>query len=522
MLRQTNKQGNCLKNRTSLLVNLLFVSVLFLLGTLAIKTDSRYKSNTTISNSPKIAPWKIKVNGTDITRESTITENNIVWNTNDKVKSGKVAPGSIGTYTLIIDPTGSKVAVDWKIEINTNSSPLKVIGVKVDNEDILVNSENIYEGIISLSDVKLNKTRTIEITFKWLEENSDTDYGINHDTFSIPIKVNTKQLIPLTLADKILLNTGNYSSVSEAKNAIKAKPSPNFNTIATTDEGMFMMEDDDGESYYFRGTAPNNWVKFGKTGTNPNEGEDIYWRIVRINGDGSIRLIFSGIGSPQTTGTGTIIGETAFNTERNHPRYSGYSYGATSIDCAPPNCTDSKIKTYIENWFQNNLVDEEDKLQDNPFCIDKSIGEIPTNWTSTNPVYGATSRTMKEVSQGPKNPQLKCPREEDKYQKRNGYLKYPIGLLTLDEASIAGGLGNPSTANNKYYLYTGRNFWLVSPVAWAFSRSWAIGSIVYSGGYLSSGWPVGNAIGVRPVSSLKSDTLHVSGDGSINNPYVVK
>ena len=521
-----NKKNNYSKNKTKFLVSLLFVSALFLLGTLAIKTDSRYRSNTTISNSPKIAPWKIKVNGTDITRESTITENNIIWNTNDKVKSGKVAPGSVGTYTVIIDPTGSKVAVDWKIEINTNSSPLKVIGVKVDNEDILVNSDNIYERTIPLSDVKLNKTRTIEIIFKWLEENTDTSHGINHDTFSIPIKVNTKQSFKeiLSLREKVLLSTGNYSSVNEAKNAIKAKPSPNFNTIATTDEGMFMMEDDDGESYYFRGTAPNNWVKFGKTGTNPNEGDDIYWRIVRINGDGSIRLIFSGIGRLATSGSEVSIGTSKFNTQYNHSRYAGYSYGANDINCTPPNCTDSTIKTYVENWFQNNLIDEENRLQDNPFCIDKSVGERPASWsTSYNPVYGAASRTMREASQGPKTPQLKCPRVQDKYLKANGYLKYPIGLLTLDEASLAGGIGNPYTTNNQYYLYTykditGISFWLGSPAAISNPGVSGVGN----GGELYATWGVFNVVGGRPVLSLKSDTLYVSGDGSQSNPYIVK
>ena len=338
-------------------------------------------------------------------------------------------------------------------------------------------------------------------------------------------KMGTINTISLNrLSDKILLNTGNYSSVNEAKNAIKAKPSPNFNTIATTDEGMFMMEDDDGESYYFRGTAPNNWVKFGKTGITPNEGEDIYWRIVRINGDGSVRLIFSGIGSPQTTGDATGIVRSVFNKSIDQARYSGYSYGETSIDCTPPNCIDSTIKTYIENWFQNNLVDEEDKLQDNPFCIDKSIGEIPTNWTWANYVYGAASRVFRETSQGSKNPQLKCPRAQDKYQKRNGYLKYPIGLLTLDEASIAGGVGNPNTANNQYYLYIGRNslFWLGSPGAWGSFSSWTFGSNVYSGRSFNTSGHLTIVLVYRPVSSLKSNILYVSGDGSINNPYIVK
>ena len=342
--------------------------------------------------------------------------------------------------------------------------------------------------------------------------------------------INTKDNRPLctiynitNLSNCVIQTAGNdFSNLANAKNNIKAKPSPNFNTRATTDEGMFMMEDDDGESYYFRGTALNNWVKFGKTGTDPNGGQDIYWRIVRINGDGSIRLIFSGIGSPQRTGTGTNIGNSKFNTERNQPRYSGYSYGANGINCTPPNCIDSTIKTYIENWFQNNLIDEEDKLQGNPFCIDKSIGERPTNWTWANPVYGATSRTMREASQGPKNPQLKCPREEDKYLKANGYLKYSIGLLTLDEASLAGGIGDSNTSNKQYYLYTGSIFWLGSPGAWYTSASWVIWPYVYSDGYFYAGWFVDNVVGVRPVLSLKSDTLYVSGDGSQSNPYIVQ
>ena len=342
--------------------------------------------------------------------------------------------------------------------------------------------------------------------------------------------INTKDNRPLctihnitNLSNCVIQTVGNdFSDLTNAKNNIKAKPSPNFNTIATTDEGMFMMEDDDGESYYFRGTAPNNWVKFGKTGTTPNEGQDIYWRIVRINGDGSIRLIFSGIGSPQRTGPEANIGDSKFNTQKNQQRYLGYSYGETSIDCTPPNCTDSTIKTYIENWFQNNLVDEESKLQDNPFCIDKSIGERPTSWMWANPVCGATSRTMREEDQGSKTPQLKCPRAQDKYQKRNGYLKYPIGLLTLDEASIAGGVGNPNTANGQYYLCTGRAFWLGSPGAWYSSLSLAEGSSVFPSGNLHASWDVDGVHDGRPVSSLKSDTLYVSGDGSINKPYIVQ
>ena len=90
---------------------------------------------------------------------------------------------------------------------------------------------------------------------------------------------------------------------------------PDFSKIATTNEGLFKTQDDLGTSYYFRGAVDNNWVKFGKD----SSGKDIYWRIIRINGDGSIRMIYTGTTAPTEstkvvmTGPGTQIGTSKFN-----------------------------------------------------------------------------------------------------------------------------------------------------------------------------------------------------------------
>ena len=108
---------------------------------------------------------------------------------------------------------------------------------------------------------------------------------------------------------------------------------PDFNQIATTNEGLFKAQDDLGTSYYFRGAVDNNWVKFGKDST----GKDIYWRIIRINGDGSIRMIYSGTTTPTEstkvvmTGTGTQITVDStntfkFNSSYNKAEYVGYQY----------------------------------------------------------------------------------------------------------------------------------------------------------------------------------------------------
>ena len=90
---------------------------------------------------------------------------------------------------------------------------------------------------------------------------------------------------------------------------------PNFSQVATTNEGVYKTQDDWGDSYYFRGAVDNNWVKFA----------GFYWRIIRINGDGSIRLIYNGT-STATTGTSTQIQTSTFNSSYNDNAHVGYMY----------------------------------------------------------------------------------------------------------------------------------------------------------------------------------------------------
>ena len=103
-----------------------------------------------------------------------------------------------------------------------------------------------------------------------------------------------------------------------------------------SDRGLYMMEDQDGKSYYYRGSATNNYVYFA----------GFYWRIIRQNGDGSIRLLYAGT-SANATGTGVQIGTSAFNNQRNSPAYVGYMYGNTlneSYEKNVANEVDSTIK----------------------------------------------------------------------------------------------------------------------------------------------------------------------------------
>ena len=134
-----------------------------------------------------------------------------------------------------------------------------------------------------------------------------------------------------------------------------------------SDRGLYMMEDQDGKSYYYRGSATNNYVYFA----------GYYWRIIRQNGNGSVRLLFAGT-SASAVGDSLQIGTNAFNATRNNPGYVGYMYGSTfntSYEQIHANENNSSIKTVLDNWYKTNIVDKnlEQYIADSGFCNDRSI-----------------------------------------------------------------------------------------------------------------------------------------------------
>ena len=386
----------------------------------------------------------------------------------------------------------------------------------------------------------------------------------------------------------LLDNGGGATTVAEAKAYIEGRTTsttPNFASTATTNEGMYAKDDDytattGMKSYYFRGAINNNWVKFGKyssdyirykgylstTGTvykmydsmndctsatsynvnceavkEASKGDDIYWRIIRINGDGSIRMIYSGTTKPSEdtsvtgsngvymTGTGTQISINEFNSSSNKAEYVGYQYilgqqhgygkcDGTNVSCTVNGNTvyNSKIKQAIENWYvKTTLKDNALISQEQIFCNDRSASsDQSAAWTSTGALYyyGAYGRLDKS-----KSPQLTCPTASDKFtvntSNGNGSLTYPVGLITADEVALAGGVKGSN--NSSYYLYTNQQYWVGSPSM--FTGSYAIEFNVYN--YLADN-PVNGTDGVRGVVSLSSKAK-LSGNGTYNDVYTV-
>ena len=273
--------------------------------------------------------------------------------------------------------------------------------------------------------------------------------------------------------------------------------------------------------YYFAGDAKNNWVKFA----------GFYWRIIRTNHDGSIRLLYSGTSHNTTEG---YIGESAFNTEVNSPKYVGYMYGNEDVDLdkARTNTNNSTIKTYIDNWYSTNLSSYSKYISTEAvYCNDRELAPNQTYSTSTSSsfYYAPSGRLYTN-----KTPTYNCTNSKDAFSGSNSEAKltYPIGLMTADEIAYAGGKGDTNLTSPYAWYYlnsangsiTGGTFsWLLSPYRWSGDYA-RVFSVYGSGnpGTLVSYVVVWTPLAVRPAISLKTCTIWTSGNGAPETPYTIK
>ena len=306
-----------------------------------------------------------------------------------------------------------------------------------------------------------------------------------------------------------------------------------FSTTSEADgtSGIYAENDDFGTSYYFRGDVDYNYVKFGKNTSDL----DMYWRIVRINGDGTIRMIYDGT-SPHPNGkisTDRQIGASAFNTAINDNTYVGYMYGtagASSYSTTHSNKTDSTIKAVVDAWYSSTFdnTEYEEYIADAIYCNDRTLDTTYSSYTgigTTTTYYASYLRLLRYADS--KNPTLKCINSADRFtitnsklefgdgEETNKKLIYPIGLITADEISFAGGR-NVAT-NTSFYLHTGWAFWTMTPIRYVESAARNV--------ILNDDGSIDNHInsysyGIRPVISLKADAI-IGGIGSMDEPFYV-
>ena len=307
----------------------------------------------------------------------------------------------------------------------------------------------------------------------------------------------------------LINNGGGNTTYDSAINYIKGKSTPTFSKVATTNEGMFVANDNQGTSYYFRGAVDNNWVKYGKNSSN----KDMYWRIIRINGDNSIRMIYSGTTAPTNTtkttltGNGTSIGKSAYNASTTGAEYVGYMYQA---NYQRGNATDSTIKSNVDSWFAGTSLKNDSNVVDNIFCNDRATNSTWQSSPRTTMNYNAYYRSN--------NPTLTCENKQDNFTTTNygnGALKYPVGLISADEVTLAGGY--LKTTNTKYYLYNGLSYYTMTPYyvkrgPKAYVYSVNNSTLSYSQTSLN--------YYIRPVINLNGN-VKLSGTGTYDNVYEV-
>ena len=221
-------------------------------------------------------------------------------------------------------------------KVNSDGTETEVMAPRTYYEEP---SGNVYTGrpsdMMSLfvGNLKTQGDTTINYRLRlWVDENYNPQndngglvykvkvnvYGQTSDTVAQAEDTYCKDNGFNTLSDCMLVLNNHEANATAAKTAIKAKGTPNFAKIAPNDtetDGLYMAEDDEGESYYYRGAVKNNYVSFA----------GFTWRIIRRNGDGSVRMIYSGK-STTDTGEAVTIGKSQFNSKYWDPTYVGYKY----------------------------------------------------------------------------------------------------------------------------------------------------------------------------------------------------
>ena len=282
-----------------------------------------------------------------------------------------------------------------------------------------------------------------------------------------------------------------------------------------SDKGLYQMADDDGTSYYYRGSLNNNYVKYAGA----------YWRIIRINGDGSVRLLYAGT-TANASGSGLNIKSAAFNSKRNNPAYVGYMYGSTlntSYEKTNANENDSNIKKELDNWYKTHILgtSNESVIADAGFCNDRSL-----SWGSGYLITGTGSGATYNPYQRyyyTKQPTLKCIQTNDLFTlstntKGNKALTYPIGLITVDELMLSGYANG--YINKSAYTYGSSHYWTMSPRAYNSSDMVSSEFALNSMGYPAIGI-VTDGIDVRPVINIKGDAKISGGIGTSSSPYEI-
>ena len=302
-------------------------------------------------------------------------------------------------------------------------------------------------------------------------------------------------------------NTQNQSSiykistnVSDITSTIKYA-TINSNSLITksTEKELSTTPDDYGTSYYYRGGVEDNYVNFA----------GMCWKIVRIEGDGSTKLILEDrsveCNSSSYTGNWSDGNTVAFGYDSNYKAdFLNYSGGLADSLKSFQTTLSSKLTT-------GKSLNDYLKVDD--WCYDYNVTSTDS---SGNQYYGAHKRIETD-----KSPSLKC--TGTKLNKYKDNTDMYVGTLTADEMSFAGATDSTNYTHylmNSYAKSNNLYWWGLSPLYYfaEFGNDYALPLNV--DGSLH-GCSVHRDVYSRPAVSLKSSTIIKTGNGTKSNPYTV-
>lgn len=357
-------------------------------------------------------------------------------------------------------------------KISSSQNGSKTYDFSISNN---TNEEKYYQ--IEISDFKANKNISYNLISEEAKVNIDDakfdtstllDYAVINpgDTHNYTLTINkhtSKFSLGTLEVNKYTFEQQYFAQTIIANSSVSQDPKTIVGMeISQNDEGLIQDLDDDGVTYYFRGKVTNNYVKFA----------DMMWRIVRVNGNNTVRLVLNDAAEDLT--------EYYTNTNNNYFAYSN-----------------TNIKSYLSEWYNRNLFQYDKYIATTKVCDD-------TAYTGKDEYIFSVSQRLSVNHE----PTFNC---------LGTKINSKISILTADEAEYAGAL--IGVGNDDYYLYNSN---IANPV-WTMSPSKGSANEFYPYTISTSGSLDDSLIGnqkkaVRPVINIRKD-LSVMGKGTIDEPY---
>ena len=524
------------KKQKRVMIYVMLVSLICVVGVSYAFFTAGMSSETSTTVRADAGTMKITYSGGANINLAGIYPKDDVWATKTITVTGNNTTDAEMYYklTLVVDSNTFKTDDPLQYElVSTNTSTNGEIIPNISKTDITGTSIELGSGhFVKANNAKHTYLLKIYYPRKVTSQNANQGAAFSAHVEIAPVNVNSSVINAPKGWNEA--KEGTLLASLRDSNTLKTPITTPGAAVSTASEALLAStEDDYGTSYYFRGAVKNNYVEFANK----------CWRIVRVGGDGSVKLILhndntakaanpcNSANNSTSAAFARYSGETyksVFNSNGDDNAYVGFKYGtpgSSTYEATHANINNSTILTNLETWYNNNLTAYESVIDNSVWCNDKTnvTDTIYNPWNEDNvnglgfgtnkTYYGATQRLVSpSESAGGTGPSLKCNGELSKITSK-------VGLITADELAYAGyaiGTGNTTT-----YLQenaTDTYWWSLSPGS--FGGSYASVWDVFGSGDFGD-YRVNNTNGVRPSISLKS-TTNATGEGTSSSPFVVK